>query len=174
MTNMRVLLIATSLLGGLAIVPMPAYAQAQGGAQARALQACGAIAKKSARLDCYDRLAQGIANLSAESSPAAVGAPASERAPAPTFGEEQIKTKRAPAAHAQQERITAEVASTNDQGIGHWIIALKDGAVWQMTEASPNFLPPRRGETIQIRKGALGGYLMDVRHQRAVSVRRLK
>lgn len=172
MTNARVMVAAISLLGGLLVATTPGHAQNPDAQAAGALKACGAIARKSARLACYDRLARGIPDApAAEASPA----PAQQAAPAAaSFGSETIHKKQRPRAERRTEdQITAEVASAKDNGIGHWLITLSDGAQWQMTEMVGTFIPPRQGDMITIRRGALGGYLMDVNHQASVRVRRL-
>jgi hypothetical protein len=46
--------------------------------------------------------------------------------------------------------------------------------VWQMTERASLFRPPEAKETVTIRKGALGGYLMEVGKQASVRVTRVR
>jgi hypothetical protein len=167
MTNARLMVAAISLLGGLGVVAAPANAQNQ----ARALQACGAIKSKSARLDCYDRLARGAPAAQPAEAPDAA---AQEAAPtAASFGRESIKRKRPRKEQQAESRITAEVVSATDNGIGHWLITLGDGAQWRMTERDDSFIPPRKGDMVTIRRSALGGYLMDAGHQVSVRVRRV-
>ena len=164
MTNARLMVAAIALLGGLGVLGAPAYAQNQ----ASALQACGAIKSKSARLDCYDQLARG--------APAAEAPDATVQEAAPTvasFGRESIKRKHPRKEEQAESRITAEVVSATDNGIGHWLITLGDGAQWRMTERDDGFIPPRKGDMVTIRRSALGGYLMDAGHQVSVRVRRV-
>jgi hypothetical protein len=72
------------------------------------------------------------------------------------------------------DSIQAEVASSTDNGLQQWRIALADGAVWQMTERVSQFRPPAPQEVVTIRRGAMGGFLMDVGKQASVRVMRVK
>jgi len=54
-------------------------------------------------------------------------------------------------------------------------VTLSDGAQWLFAEGvSSQFRLPRRGEEIEIERGALGSFLMRVDGQSPVSVRRLR
>ncbi|WP_404710667.1 hypothetical protein [Sphingomonas sp. MMS24-J13] len=68
----------------------------------------------------------------------------------------------------------AHATAATDNGIGHWLVTLDNGQSWKMTESVPSFAPPRPGDEVRIRKGALGGYLMDVNHQAGVRVDRVE
>ncbi|HWW65129.1 MAG TPA: hypothetical protein VNZ43_10250 [Sphingomonadaceae bacterium] len=172
---------ATILSGGISLAG-PALAQGGDSARLQAIEACGSIADKSDRLACYDSAARPAAAPAvpapARTAPATSASRTSTASAAPvgdSFGSEMVENRRPLAERAQPvEEIRAEVVSATDNGVGHWTIALKDGARWQMTERGVNFLPPRPGETIRIRRGALGSYLMHVRHQPAVRVTRLR
>ncbi|MBO9631406.1 MAG: hypothetical protein J7516_18550, partial [Shinella sp.] len=72
------------------------------------------------------------------------------------------------------DSLSAVVTSSTDNGLGMWRMKLADGAIWQMTERVSLFRPPAPQETVTIRKGALGGFLMDVGKQGSVRVRRVQ
>ena len=162
-----------------------APAQAQDAAQFQTrMQACGTIKDKSDRLACYDsatRAAPAAPATVARAAPptAAVPAAAERNAPpalattpAQSFGIETVRRDR-PDRPKPLDRITARAVSAQDNGIGHWLITLDNGARWQLLEREPDFIPPRRDEAVQIRRGALGGYLMDLSHQNSVRVTRI-
>lgn len=156
-----------------------------------AIGVCARISKKDARLECYDQVAQDASSGRLQSS-----------APAPTvrqggWDQPPVGGALAPRAQAQapdagfgaqslprssEERretggpdsMTARVASSTDNGLGMWRIRLADGAVWQMTERDTLFRPPAPNETVTIRKGAMGGFLMDVGKQGSVRVSRVR
>ncbi len=72
------------------------------------------------------------------------------------------------------DSIKTEVASSTDNGLEQWRVRLADGAIWQMTERVPQFRPPAPHEVVTIKKGALGGFMMDVGSQASVRVRRVQ
>ncbi|HWJ70026.1 MAG TPA: hypothetical protein VNS79_08275 [Sphingobium sp.] len=168
----------------------PAAAQ---GSLADQLAVCARIAKKSARTACYDSIPSGQqqGGLSSGSSdfgaasirtpaPAPAAPPAPAAAPAAAaasgFGAEHVQ-RAAPQRQANAEASEVEVAvqSVSDNGLNMWQINLTDGAVWRMTErAAAGFRPPAPNETVTIRKGALGSYLMNVGRQGSVRVTRIR
>jgi hypothetical protein len=101
--------------------------------------------------------------------------PQQERSAGPAaggFGSEALK--RNGGSGEEPKSIQVEVASSSDNGLEQWRIALVDGAIWQMTERVGLFRPPAPREIVTIRKGAMGGYLMDVGKQGSVRVMRIK
>ena len=165
---------AAFLAGGLLVA-------STAGAQASAddpMKACAAIEKRSARLECYDRAERGQpsepprpgSTRAREIAPVAAQPGATT---AQTFGSTELKKtrqRRAPVG----DRILVRTTSVSDNGIGHWRIGVEGGAVWEMTQAEPNFIPPRPGQLVRIRKGKVGGYLLDVGREGTVQVRRLQ
>ncbi|HZV56521.1 MAG TPA: hypothetical protein VFF89_02505 [Sphingobium sp.] len=154
-----------------------------------AIGVCSRISKKDARLECYDQVARDSASGRLQSSAPAsqqgwaapVGgaqtpAPQSAQAPAASgFGAEALPRTQAERRETSgPDSLEAQVASSTDNGLGQWRIRLADGAVWQMTERVSMFRPPAPNETVTIRKGALGSYLMDVGKQGSVRVTRVR
>lgn len=187
---------AVMIYGGLLAVPAPAQDSDSG--RLNAILACNRIDKKSARLACYDAQAEGMpARPAAEpaspprdtvaapvaaapSAPAAAYAPApAAAAPAPSFGSETLAPERRSRSRSRKEsRVSTSIemhaVSAVDDGLGRYTVTLDDGARWKMTETQPGFAPPRAGEEVRIRKGALGSYLMDVNKQGSVRVIRIQ
>jgi hypothetical protein len=184
---------AVMIFGGLLAVPAPAQDSDSG--RLNAILACNRIDKKSARLACYDAQAEGAPARSyapapaspprdavaAPSAPAAAyaPAPAAAAAPAPSFGSETLNSDRRSRSRSRKEArvakaLEAHAVSAVDDGVGRYTIALDDGARWKMTESQSGFAPPRAGDEVRIRKGALGSYLMDVNKQGSVRVVRIQ
>jgi len=178
---------------GLGLANMPAHAQ---GSLPDQLAVCARIGKKDARLECFDSIARAASQGSYTSSFGASSMPtppppapprAGPAAPPPppagaaaaavgtTFGAEQIAK---PIAGREKDEgdneLAMAVASSRDNGIGMWQFSLTDGAIWRMTERSSNFRPPAPNETVTIRKGAMGSYLMQVGKQASVRVERVR
>ncbi len=157
-----------------------------------AIGVCARISKKDARLECYDQVARDSASGRLQSGPApqqgwaappigGAQAPAPQAsapqaaAPAAGFGAERLPRSEAERQESSgPDAIQAQVTSSTDNGLGQWRIRLADGAIWQMTERVSQFRPPAPNESITIRKGALGGYLMDVGKQGSVRVTRVR
>jgi len=131
--------------------------------------ACAGIAGSKARLRCFDA---ATARRPAPASPTVSGAGAPV---AQGLGAEQVRDTRPQSERpVEQSRVSAHVVSASDNGVGHWRIALDNGSVWQMTEVAAYFTPPRHGEVVRIRKGAIGSYLLDVGTQASVKVARIR
>ena len=160
-----------------------------------AISVCSRINKKDARLECYDQVAQDASSGRLQSTaPAMAPAAPSVRqggwdqppvggAPAPRAqaqGPSGFGAERLPRSDEQRreeggaDSMNAQVASSTDNGLGQWRIRLADGAVWQMTERVALFRPPAPNEAVTIRRGALGGFLMDVGKQASVRVTRVR
>lgn len=169
-----VALVATLAVGA-SMLGTAAPAQTNEAARLNAIAACGTISKKSARLACYDAQSAG-APTAAPSAPAP-GEPAAQAAATPatpaaaqfTFGKSPTRPARV-ARRTDVREVTAQATSAVDDGIGHYTITLDSGARWKMTERAEGFTPPSPGDTVRIRKAALGSYLMDVNKQQAVRV----
>lgn len=141
------------------------FAVAPGAAQVG--RNCAAIAKKSERLACYDAAASGVV------APAPVGG---ARQPlARGLGAEQVRDRRPESERPEApSQLLARLVSVSDNGTGHWRMRLSDGSEWEMPQADPYFQPPRRGEVVRVRKGAIGSYLLDVGRQASVKVARIR
>lgn len=164
-----------------------------------AMSLCSRITKADARVECYDQVARDVAaGLFAKNAapapqaytpapttapqpnwatPPAGIAPAQRpqvgaAAPAAGFGSENLRSKGG--SDSGPDSIRAEVASSTDNGLQQWRFRLADGAIWQMTERVALFRPPAPHEVVTIKKGALGGFMMDVGKQASVRVRRVQ
>ncbi|MBD2842567.1 hypothetical protein [Erythrobacter rubeus] len=69
--------------------------------------------------------------------------------------------------------ITATLANAEKLGNGRHIFELEDGARWIETESTTGFRRFGAGDTIVIKKAALGSFKAKVNNKRAVKVRRL-
>ncbi|MBO9575957.1 MAG: hypothetical protein J7494_09495 [Sphingobium sp.] len=171
---------------------------------AEAIAFCSRISKKDARMECYDQVAaeQAAGRMQTNSAPVQQGfgqpqpqmsaatptpqgwtppiggAPATPRTqaqtPAAGFGAASLPRDQGRREEGGADSIQAQVAASTDNGLGMWRMRLADGAIWQMTERVSLFRPPAPNETVTIRKGALGGYLMDVGKQGSVRVTRVR
>lgn len=167
----------------LALSAMPASAQADRGAVLDILVECAKIDDPTARLACYDNNMSRAGATPRNTVPGQVRGVVGGNAPIETqgpqgFGYEDVRA--ADAARFQPtpgelQEIHARVQSVTPREPGIYIVTLEDGARWLFAEGvSQQFRLPRRGDTIEIERGALGSYLMRIDRQPAVPVRRLR
>ncbi|MFC3102184.1 hypothetical protein [Altererythrobacter lauratis] len=165
-------------------------------AQETDLSRCLAIGNIEERVRCYDLIAEAqvqraMTNSAGETSaasippvsspapvaPTATASAAAASAPAvatPTFGlsAAQREARRDPAAR-EADQLAANVVSARSVGPGYWRFELSDGTVWQLTETRRSFRAPRPGDSIVIRRGALGAFYLDADRQPVIGIRRV-
>jgi len=72
----------------------------------------------------------------------------------------------------QIDSVDGLVESASQDGQGHWIIRLQDGAKWVQIDRSALALRPRPGQGVVINRAALGSFMMKVNGQQAIRVKR--
>jgi len=166
---------------GLAIAAVgPAEAQLSEADMARApFEECGRIADDGQRLACFDRALR-------ETNADRERRLAEQREAEERLKRQQFGFEGSPAQEAQRrvtppqerpveiERVEVQVASADVDRLGRWTIAMSDGSVWRQTETVPTFQAPRKGQTVSVRKGMLGSYLLRVGSQPFTRVERVK
>ncbi len=122
------------------------------------------------RLACYDALAKA---KSSPSKPAA--AAAAVVAGAQTAGDDVSSfglTQHATLAAAQDpQKIRAKVASLTEDRHGNVTVVLDNGQTWAVREPDPRV---QAGDTVTIRRGALGSFLMTTPARHSYRVQRLQ
>ncbi|MBO9519449.1 MAG: hypothetical protein J7493_15410 [Porphyrobacter sp.] len=174
--------IMAAAAGSLVVASGPALAQIDQRTAASIMVECSKIGDPTARLACYDN---NIRNI----DPGAPLPPPTDRAgvsggaaPAPQagpqgFGFESVKRREerfTPVAPSEKQ-VTATVASAAQREPGIYLVTLSDGAQWLFADGVDfGFRPPKRGQTIEIERGGMGGYLMRIDGQEPVPVRRMR
>jgi hypothetical protein len=82
-------------------------------------------------------------------------------------------------ARAQAERqeirsLTLTLASVEDTPAGKMLLTSTDGAIWEQTDSDTINSRPAAGDTVQVTKGVLGGYMCQVTRWQAVRCQRDK
>jgi hypothetical protein len=72
------------------------------------------------------------------------------------------------------ELIETTIAKVNQNGLGKWVFVLPDGATWQQSDSRELPIDPATGQSIKIRRAAMGSYLANVKNQVAIRVPRLR
>jgi hypothetical protein len=148
---------------------------------------CQAIADIAQRVACYDAAASAIDTPTTNDArgPAANPPPKAAVSPAETEQRERaqfgrsLRDQQQAAARNQEppppERlaaVTGEVLARRELTPGAWRITLRDGGTWQ-TITRDDFNPPRVGSSVTIRRGVLGGYLLESGGQPSIRVNRI-
>lgn len=173
----------------LVLLALPYLACAGQPAATAASQApCASINDDVQRLACYDKQA-GRGAAPAAAAPAAVApaaaAPAaavpqqptapsavaaSSPSPAPqSFGLYSAEHPKPPPANRKLE---ARVIGLGASADGRMTVSLEGGAVWELRDEEDPLLAA--GDTVTIRRGTLGSFLMDTPTKRTHRVRRLR
>lgn len=173
--------IAAAAAAALLSTGAPAAAQVSETIVLNIMRECAKIGDPAARLACYDnniRAAGGAPQASTFGQPPVSqsnGAPVSPNTPQ-GFGAEAVRTPQRSQAPADQlQRISTRVTAIKQRSPGVYQVTLEDGAQWLFGESvGPSYRIPRTGSTIEIERGALGGFLLRFDSQAPVSVRRVQ
>jgi hypothetical protein len=164
----------------MALTAMPLAAQVSDTIVINIMRECAKIDDPTARLACYDNNIRAAgANPSAVPGqmPSASGSGAPLQSTAPGgFGADDLRTAERfnPNRYGASE-IAARVSAAREREPGVYLVTLESGAQWLFTESGGrSYNAPRRGDTVEIQRGALGSYLMIVGGQQAVRVTRIK
>jgi hypothetical protein len=175
---------AILLLGGIALAASaaPGLAQVNDSIVINIMRECAKIDDPTARLACYDNNIRA-AGANPRSIPGQMGRPngggavASPNAPS-GFGADDLRTQspeRVNPGRNGATEMTTRVASSVEREPGVWLVTLEGGAQWLFTESTArSYLPPMRGDSVRIERGALGSYLLVFNHQQGVKVTRIK
>ena len=145
---------------------------------------CSAIDDASQRLACYDAaFGRPAAATTVSITPTPALAPATATATAAVdpvaqqraeFGlSDAAKKARDPQQSAQAESITDTLAVLGQRPTGELVFNLQNGQVWLQIEADTR-TRVKAGDTVTIRKGALGSFLLVGPDRVSVRVRRAK
>ena len=168
------------LLGStaLALTAAPGAAQVNDAIVLNIMRECARIDDPTARLACYDNNIRS-AGANPRSIPGEMARPSgggSVMQPrAGGFGADDLRSRAQPGvARGGASQISTRVSGVRERQPNTWLVELENGNQWLMSESVGGFRPPSRGDTIEIERGALGGYLMVVNGQQGVRVTRVK
>jgi hypothetical protein len=142
-----------------------------------AVAACRAEQDDQARLRCFDMAAAALQQATSSGSLMVVDKADVRRTRRSLFG---FALPKLPffsgddTAEEAPEEIEAKIASARSLGNDKWQFALDSGAVWQTSQPSPYFKPPKAGQSVRLKKGALGAYFVSVEGGRTVRAMRLR
>lgn len=172
-----------TLIGAAAIAGLlPGTALAQAGPQERPallrnLTSCRAIADSAARLACFDRATAAIDEAEKRKDLVVVDRDQLRKTRRTLFGLTLPNLSVFGDDNKDQEgveRIDSTIKTATQNGLGKWVFALPDGALWEQIDSRDLAVTPRAGHGIKIRRAALGSYLANVKEQTAIRVRRMR
>lgn len=168
-------------IGGLILFAAPAssapkqIADGPPPAQVTALLQCRNIADSAERLACYDKAAATIDEAVAKRDIVVIDREGVQKTKRGLFGfsipnlgifgddNDVVEIKQ----------IEGTLVSTAFNADGGYIFRLADGSRWTQIDSKPFAFPPRSGEKVTVKKGALGAYFLTVEGQPGVKVKRI-
>ena len=142
-----------------------------------AIDRCRQIADGVQRLACYDNAAGALVKAATSGEVSVVDRTEVRRVRRSLFG---FSMPRLPffsgdtTAGEVQNQLESTITSVNALNNGYWRIVIADNnAVWEITDSSISFDPPRRGQKIVILRGPLGSYFLRINGQVGVRGRRV-
>ena len=171
--SLRLILTSLAFAGAVSAEAKPKPAQSP---LVEALALCKAQAEDAARLRCYDAAAGALTAAAAQGDVVVVNQQDLKSARRSLFG---FSVPKLPffggdrSADEPADELTANIKSARPLGNGKWQLRLEDGALWETTEASSFIGDPKAGNSVVIKRGSLGGYMMRIAGQRGLRAKRV-
>lgn len=163
---------ATVVVAGLALAMAPRAARAD--ATPRSAADCRAIADFEARGKCWDALDQANQKDAQAEKKKNFGFDAGLHAPSISslvpHKEDRVREQRA--AKENVRNLTLTVASVEQTPLGRMLVTSTDGAVWEQTEGDALSHEPAPGDTVEVSKTMLGGFMCQVSRWESVRCQR--
>lgn len=161
----------------IACAMMASAASAQTGPEPdviKALKACSAIKADGERLACYDKASQSVTKAQETGEVIIIDKQSARAARRQAFGLDlpTLSILDRGADKAETETLSATVKAARVDARGALLVTLEDGAVWRQIDDRALDKPPKPGSSVEIRKAAMGSYLMKIGAQPAIRVRR--
>jgi hypothetical protein len=172
---------ASSLLviAALAVAPNPALAKDKPAPSplVNAIDRCRQMSDATQRLACYDSAANALVQAANSGAVAVVDQNEIRKARHSLFG---FTLPKIPffsgdtTADEAQRQLDSTITSVRALNNGYFRIVIADNnAVWETSDSSISFYPPRPGEKITIIRGPLGSYFLRINGQVGVRGRRV-
>ena len=134
---------------------------------------CRAVKDDTARLACYDAAAASMGQAETRGDIVVIDRAQAEAAHRESFGLSLPSLDFVTKALKPDEvnRVEGAVRAAKADVNGKWTLTLADGAVWRQISGDLT-RPPKSGSKVEIRKGSIGSYLMNVDGQPSIKVHR--
>lgn len=143
-------------------------------AAVQSLLSCRSITDSTQRLACYDKAAQGFADAVGKKEVVVIDKARATEARRSLFGF-SIPNFGALLGGGSDElsQIESTVTDVVEGPYGALTLRLADGSTWSQIDDTPVALPPRRGDKVIVRRGALGAYFVKLGSQPGFKARRV-
>jgi hypothetical protein len=175
-TRLSIYLIAASALAATSATAAPRAAKIQPPPPGfNQLVACRSIADSAQRLACYDREVAAVANANARGDLVVMDRQQVRQTRRSLFGLAlpNLGVFGEDSLPGDADRLETTIKSVHYQPDGKYIFDLAEGGRWIALESRTFIVDPAAGQTVKIRRAALGSYLMNVNNQLALRVHRL-
>jgi hypothetical protein len=141
-----------------------------------ALKACRAITADAERLTCYDKATQSVTKAQETGEVIIIDKQTARAARRQAFGLElpTLSILDRGADKSETEKLQSAVKSARVDAEQRLVVTLEDGAVWRQIDDTMLGKPPKAGDTIEVKKAAMGSYMMKIGSQPAIRVRRIE
>lgn len=156
----------------------PAAAQETGGGNVvDAVAACRDIADSAARLACFDKAVTALVAARDKKDVVVLDRAEVQKTRRSLFGFTLPRIKLFGGGDDDNnpediKEINGKVAGVSPVTGDRWTVTLDDDTRWITTESARGF-PPRSGESVRIRRAALGSYDASFNKRRTIKVRRI-
>ncbi len=142
----------------------------------QALTNCRSQTDETARLRCYDLAAGALTEASAQGKIVVLDQEQARTTRRSLFGFHLPKLplfSGDASAESDPDELTAKITSVRAMPNGRWQMKIEGGALWETTEVSSVVNDPRAGNTLLIKRGPLGSYMVRIEGQRALRAKRV-
>jgi len=137
---------------------------------------CRALTDAAARLACYDSKVAQLETDTAAKKVTVVNQDEIKQARRSLFGFSlphlSLLDGKAKSDEPDITEIVSKVKQAYQRGDGQWTLVLEDGARWAQTDGMPLRFDAKTGDSVVIRKAALGSYLARIGGQTAIRMQR--
>jgi hypothetical protein len=135
---------------------------------------CRKLTDNGERLACYDKAAAAMENATTSGDLVALDRAQRRAARRQAFGFTLPSLSFLDRGEKAEDinTLTSTIAAVSEDPYGKLIIRLEDGAVWRQTEAQDLARRPRKGSTVTLKRGMLGGFFLIIDGQPAGKARR--
>ena len=142
-------------------------------AQMQRLLACREIAESAERLACFDRESGTTAEAVQRQDLVVVDRDEVRRTKRTLFGLSLPKFPLLGGDGEDVSQIDGVIDGVGRNRDGGYVFLLKDGSRWSQTDSRPIALEPERGDTVVVKRAALGSFMLSVGKQPGVRVQRV-
>lgn len=141
--------------------------------QINELLTCRGIADSAQRLACYDKTAATIGDAVAKQELVVFDKQSVEKTKKGLFGFSIPNLGIFGDDEGQINQIDGTIAGYGHNADGGYIFRLEDGSRWSQQDGKPIAIPPRNGDKVVIKRGALSSYILSLGKQPGVKVKRI-